>query len=68
MNKPTLEDIKKAIDKIDAIYLQDLFNHLFDKLTDSGKFPCDDCEGMIEEEITTSFPTKKQQSYEKANS
>lgn len=68
MNKPTLEQIKKDINKIDPICLQDLFDYLFSKLTDSGKFPCDDCEGMIEEEITTSFPTKKQQSYEKANS
>lgn len=68
MNKPTIEEIKKAINEINAIYLQDLFDHLFNKLTDSGKFPCDDCEGMIEEEITTSFQTKKQESYENANS
>ena len=39
MNKPTLEEIKKAIDEIDPIDLEVLYNRIVKLLIETGKIP-----------------------------
>ena len=46
MKKLTIEDLKKGIEDIENIYLNDLLALLWEKIIEAGGCPCDRCPGM----------------------
>jgi hypothetical protein len=43
MNKPTLEELKKAISEIDSGHLREVYRAIWQRLIKERKIPCEIC-------------------------